>query len=174
MLSKCCCCVSLRTGSIIIGVLGLLGGIACLANAVYSGFNWIGLIQGIVYILSYGCLLYGAIRFNRTAVIVYLVIDGVMIAAVIIFGILAIVGVSIVAGTTDCSHLQQEVVDFPYSSDQINMQAWNLKQMCESAQTVVIGITAGIFFISAMLSFYFWICVYSFYKELNMGMSNPV
>ena len=91
MLSKCCCCISLRTGSLIIAILGILGGIIFLGHSMtFHGFL-------ILVVPVYGFLLYGAIERNEYAVLVWLLFNGVAIVLKIILGIIVIVGIIFIA-----------------------------------------------------------------------------
>ena len=85
-LNKCCCCVDLRTGSIVIAVLGLLG----------SFGNWgSGIVVGVITIVagvaSNVCLLHGAIKYNRITTLIYLVMEGIFIVLYIVAFCLIIV-----------------------------------------------------------------------------------
>ena len=137
MLSKCCCCISLRTGSVILGVLGLIAAIVtlCYPVLVQNGGN---LTIGIIYFISHAFLLYGAVTNNYTAVLVYLVFTGIGIILDLIFGILALVSVGILVPglANDCCYNEVDTL-------------------------------ASVFIISGILNIYFWICCWSFYKELK-------
>ena len=170
MLSKCCCCVPLRTGSIVLAILGILGGIATFAQSgSMSSFChgssfvhchgsmslfWFNVIEGIFYFLAYGALLFGAIKYNDKAVLFNLVLTAIII-------VLEIVGAIIVLSSieTFVPELASCLSHMPESCDQIKAAA--------------VGTAAGICIVSSVLNGYFWVCNYSFYKELKGGSSNP-
>ena len=91
MLSKCCCCVPLRTGSIILAILGIIGGIITLVSA---GGQWVYIVNAIFNLIAYGALLLGALRSNDRAVLVNLVFTGLAIAMGIVFGIIVIASIT--------------------------------------------------------------------------------
>ena len=108
MLSKCCCCVPLRTGCIILGVLGALGGI----GLILKGYtDWYNIVVGILQILAYGLLLFGAIKNNTTAVLVHLVASAINIMLSIVLGIVARVRIDILIPDIDnrCQSMPQEL-----------------------------------------------------------------
>ena len=152
MLSKCCCCISLRTGSVILGVLGLIGAIVTLC---YSGGNSGYLTSGIIYFISHSFLLYGAVRNNYTAVLVYLVFTGIGIVLDLMFGILVLasVGILVPALDNDCALIQDDIRGQGIS--------------CDAFISATVGILASVFIITGLLNIYFWICCWSFYKELK-------
>ena len=153
MLSKCCCCIPLRTGSLILAILGILCGIGTVAQ--YRE-QWGGIIQGIFYLLAYGSLLYGALKYNEKAVLTSLVITGLSIALGIIICIIAIANIETFNPqlANNCAGL---IVD------------GRMYVNCDDVKSAAIGLTAGVFIIGSILNAYFWICNYSFYKELKEG-----
>ena len=136
MLSKCCCCVELRTGSLVLGVLGLLGGVGQFAQ----GSFWGNFLLGIFYLIAYGALLFGAIKYNPVAVLVNL------ICTIIIMVLGVIVAIILLVGSTQFTDSNQS----------------------GAVLSVGIGYLLGV-----ALNAYFWVCNYSFYKELKQGTSNP-
>ena len=143
MLSKCCCCVELRTGSIVLGILGILGGVGQFAQGLF----WGNILNGIFYLIAYGALLFGAIKYNPVAVLVNLICTIIIIVLGIILGIW-ILAAGGIAGS-ECRG-----------------------QGCAEATGVVIAGGVGCL-IGAALNAYFWVCNYSFYKELKEGNANP-
>ena len=158
MLSKCCCCVPLRTGSIILAILGLLGGIGTFATS--KGF-WGSYILGVVYLVAYGALLFGAIKNNDKAVLINLVFTGIIMVLTVILGIIVIASIGIFAPglENNCAAIASWL-----RQNQIT---------CDQFKGTTIGRAAGIFFVSALINGYFWLCNYSFYKELKGGNANP-
>ena len=155
MLSKCCCCVPLRNGSIVLAVLGILIGILIgIGSFAKSGGFGLHIIVAIFYLLAYGALLFGAIKYNDKAVLFNLVLTAIII-------VLEIVGAIIVLSSieTFVPELASCLSHMPESCDQIKAAA--------------VGTAAGICIVSSVLNGYFWVCNYSFYKELKEGNANP-
>ena len=158
MLSKCCCCVPLRTGSIILGIIGILSG----AGFLLKGYtDWYYIIDGLLQIVAYGVLLFGAIKNNKTAVLVHLVASAIIIVLSIALGIVAIVSIDIIVPgfANNCQGMREE----------LKQLGWD----CEHLKTGIIAKTAGTFIVAGLISIYFWICNYCFYKELKKGDNNP-
>ena len=148
MLSVCCCCVPLRTGSIILAVFGILQGLGSFGQG-----NWPYIISGIIALAYGGCLLFGAIKYHEKAVLIALIIQGVNLAISALFCIiiLASIGSVVPALANDCEDLRIS------------------KSRCDEVKSATIGTLAGSFIGSILLNVYFWICNYSFYKELKEG-----
>ena len=154
MLSKCCCCVPLRNGSLVLAIFGFVQGIVFLAM---SNGAWIHIIDGIFYLLAYGFLLFGALKYNEKAVLVCLVCTGVAIVLGIIMAIIAIASIDTLAPelANNCAAILDEL--------------HRLNMTCDQFKSAAIGASAGIFIAGSLLNVYFWICNYSFYKELKEG-----
>ena len=149
MLSKCCCCVPLRTGSIILAVLGILGGFANI-----GGLTWYGILDGIFYLVGYGALLFGAIKYNQKAVLVNLVFTALLIVVSMVLFIIAIASLETLVPELRCK--------MPDESSQPSIT-------CGQATTMLYISTGAGFLIGGLLNIYFWFCNYSFYLELKTG-----
>ena len=99
MLSKCCCCIPLRIGSIILAVLGILQGIY---HLVISGEQWSYIIPGILVIILSGCLLIGAFKYHGKEVLVSLVMEGALIVVLIIIFLVVLANIDSVALQLAC------------------------------------------------------------------------
>ena len=154
MLSKCCCCVPLRTGSLVIAILGILGGLGLLAfsKGLTGLIRWPNIVEGIFVLLAYSFLLFGALKYNDKAVLVYVVLTALSIIIGIGFGIIAITNIEIVvpALANDCKALHS-FVD------------------CDNLRFRIIVTRAVKLFGVSLVNIYFWLCNYSFYKELKEG-----
>jgi len=84
---KCCCCIDLRAGAIVIAVLNILAGLGNFKNIN----EWESIVAGIVGILAGACLLFGAIKYNQIGVIVHLVFSMIAIVMYVILGIIILV-----------------------------------------------------------------------------------
>merc|ERR1712141_553159 len=92
--NKCCCCVDLRTGAIVISILQLLGGAGCFGM---GASEWPNILNGVVGLLAGLCLLFGAIKYHQTATLVYLVLDMI---AIILAGVAMAVIIIVIGGGT--------------------------------------------------------------------------
>lgn len=137
MLSKCCCCVELRTGAIVIAVLQILGALGNLSN----GLSWETLIYAVIGVACGACLLFGAIKNNAVGTLINLILTAIGIVWTIIIAAIFFYGSAVA-----------------YHSDQAT--AW--------------AIAGVVSLICAGLNIYFWICVFSFHKEIKSGrISSP-
>ena len=146
MLSKCCCCVPLRTGSLVLGILGILGAIEQFAQP-----SWGNVVVGMFYLNASGALLFGAIKYNAVAVLVNLVCTANIIVLELV---LAIVAISQIVQLSQITNGLQDQQAIGYQ------------------QTVLVTNMASCI-VGAVLNAYFWVCNYSFYKELKGGNENP-
>ena len=138
-LDKCCCCIDLRVGAIVIAILEIIGGLCNFGNM--QGNVWGSVICAIASILAGLCLLFGAIKYNQVAVIVNLVFSMI---AIVFYAIVAIM-VFIAAGLYGSQRgAQPEAV----------------------GAVIVAGV---VIVIAILLMIYFWICVFSFLKGLKAG-----
>ena len=157
MLSKCCCCIPLRTGCIILAVLGILSGIGMLIKG-YS--DWPYVIEAIVSFAASGPLLFGAIQNNQRAVLVGLIADALLIVFSIVFGIIAIASVETVI--PELANNCDGIPDF----DQLGVS-------CDDFKSTMKVTVAAAFVVGGLFNIYFWICIYSFYAELKTTTNNP-
>ena len=154
MLSKSCCCIPLRTGSIIWAFLGMLGAIVTLA---FSGGHWFYIVDAIFYLIAYVALLAGALLFNEKAVLVNLVFTGVGISIGIVLGIVAITSVSLL------------MPEFQKDCDAVAQQAPGSKIDCDHLKAATIATIASMYFWGSAVNVYVWYCNFSFFFELRNG-----
>ena len=154
MLSKCCCCIDLRTGSLILAILGILGSILTFAT---SDGDWPLIMQGTFNLLAYSFLLFGALKCNEKAVLACLICTGFAIAWGIIFTIIVFVSIALFKPELD------------NNCEDIIEQLKKLGTSCDQLKHITMGIAAGSFIAGSLINIYFWICNYSFYKELKKG-----
>ena len=148
-LSKCCCCVDLRTGSIIIAVLGVL---ASISN---WGSGWVvGVVTIVVGVPANLCLLHGAIKYNRTTTLIWLVMEVLFIIVNIVWFCLIIVALCSKEVSVCWDNWDEPVV---YGG---KITACSVTVAFLVSMLVVIVIGTG-------LSIYFWVCVYSFFQDLK-------
>merc|ERR1712018_55064 len=84
--NNCCCCIELRTGCIIIGVLQILGGLGNFKPPL----EWFTILLAIVSIISGCCLLFGSIKYNPIGILINLIFTAItslfcLIVAIMIF-----------------------------------------------------------------------------------------
>ena len=77
-LKKCCCCVDLRTGAILMAIVEIIGGLGMFGK---SQLGWHDVLNNVFAIGAGVCLLFGAIKYHQLATQVYLVLQ--MIAIVL-------------------------------------------------------------------------------------------
>ena len=157
-LGKCCCCVELRTGAIIIAVLGLIASFGSFQHGVVIGiiFFVYGLVQNL-------CLLHGAIKYNRTTTLVYLIMEAIFIVLLLVNWIMIIVGMaSDEAKPCWKSENKDLEIDLEWSG-------WD-KASCG----VIVGVLVALFVVVTIMmaiSIYFWACVYGFFVDLKQQQS---
>ena len=148
-LSKCCCCVDLRTGSIVIAIIGII----CSCGNWGSGFA-VGVITLVLGVAANVCLLHGAIKYNRTTTLIYLVVEAIFIVSYIVWFCLLMVflfgpEVSVCWDNWDGSTVYD-----------------GKGYTCSVIVAVLISILVAVA-IGIGLSIYFWVCVYSFFQDLK-------
>jgi len=143
---KCCCCVDLRTGAIVIAVLGIVGSLGNLALVI----NWITIIEVILGLLVSFCLLFGAIKENKIAVLIYLILQMIEIILMFAVGIFYLVRGS-----------EWKVA----SQDAVTQHDKNLYGAV-GTEFIIGGVCVILW---ACLQIYFFICIHSFYKKIEDG-----
>ena len=157
MLSKCCCCISLRVGCFILSIMGIVGGIIGL---VYSEGNVLFVSEGVLWIIADTFLFFGCIKMHRKTILVALVLEIVAILdgiAILIFSSISIEYVYPELAN-DCADL----------SAQLNFSEID----CEQTKSSYLQVMVGTICFNLALNTYFWICVFSFYKSLGTQEDN--
>merc|ERR1712122_23807 len=111
-------------------------------------------------------LLYGTLKRQTTPILAYLVLEALSMLVMAILIILMLIGLG-VAG----SAAADEIADGKYELDGSdgNLSNEDAAKIAQTATTVVIVVFALIYGLALLLSIYFWIVVYSFFKELKEG-----
>ena len=140
ILEKCCFCLDLRKGAIVIATFHMvlaLGQIFTMLRIVYTaiGVMIFGLIAGAV-------LLYGAIKYNTVAIIIHMVLALIEIVFLLATAILIFVSVA----------------------------AWNLNGRELHWLHTLSLVIGGVISLWAIIEIYFLVCVCSFYQQLKSGM----
>ena len=148
-LKKCCCCVDLRSGALVIAILGTVLAVAGVTFAVLDmamvfGDDDIGVPVHIPVLIYFGfellasiCLLVGAVKRENISTMIYLVLEMICIALDIIYCIF--------------------IIDI----------ALNGHGEVDASATSVIICAILVAVTNVALSIYFWICILSFWKELK-------
>ena len=140
---KCCCCVDLRTGAIVMAILEIIGGLGLFGKGVSAGL-WPDILNGVVVTGAGACLLFGAIKYHQLATRVYLVLQMIAIVLLGVAMLMAIIWATAAASAVSERH--------------------GLQGNEGGVATAVM-----IYGIFASLHIYFWLCVFSFYKGLKTG-----
>ena len=139
-LEKCCFCVDLRNGAIVIGTLHM---VAALGQLVTTAIAWINIVDVILGLIAGAVLLYGAIKYNTVAIIIHLVLALIEIVFLLATAIMIFVGVAA----------------------WLNLNGGELHWLL--TLSLVIG---GLISLWAIIEIYFLVCVCSFYQQLKSGM----
>ena len=139
---KCCFCLDLRIGCMVIAIITIIGGLCTLIRVP---FTWYMTLAAITGTLSGSLLLYGTIKNNITATTSYLVME-----------ILGIVAYMLAAA-------------FIFIETQKMANAYHENGLTKKAQeTRVAGDLFGMLFVfMVLLQIYFWICAFRFIKDLR-------
>ena len=141
MLSKCCCCISLRKGIIFISAIGIFGGIGSLILGVLEvgGIKWPNIIVAALCFVGYGCMLFGAIKYHRNVILISVLAIAMLFALQLVFSIYFWLHLNC-KRTNGCDELAE--------------------------YTTLVRLATG-FFLSSGIHLYFWLCNYSFYESLK-------
>lgn len=96
VLSQSCCGCSLRSGSLAIGILGVIGGILGTISGIYLGINgnnqgWVDMVINIITLILAAILIQGVRAEKRGLVMVWVWVMGIIVIINIILGIIAII-----------------------------------------------------------------------------------
>ena len=150
VLNKCCCCVPLRTGAIIIAALTAIGGFASFSQ----GVQWFSIIAAILGLVSGGFLMFGAIKNHKIGTLLFLIVE----MAQIVFGFAIVIYFITLADLFVYQACQKSGGCDPQTRDMVTYAFY-----------AGVGICAMVY----ALGIYFWLCVYSFYQSLKEAVSNP-
>ena len=157
MLSKCCCCISLRVGCFILSIMGIVGGIIGLA---YSEGNVLFVSEGVWWIIADTFLFIGCIKVHRKTILVALVLEIVALLDGVAILIFSFIGIEYVYPelANDCADM----------SDRLKIPEID----CEQTKSSYLQVMVGTICFNLALNTYFWICVFSFYKSLGTQEDN--
>merc|ERR1712018_474146 len=138
-------------GAIIIAVLGLLGSFANFRQGIVVGV--LSCIGGLVANL---CLLHGAIKYNRTTTLIYLIMDAIFMIFLLVGLILIIVGLAS-SEVSPCLKSDSFENGIEWKGDNVT---------CSVIVGILVALLVG-YLIGLAISIYFWVCVYSFFDDLK-------
>ena len=85
---KCCCCINLRTGAIVIGILDIMAGLMCVEYTMMGIFHsriYVFPTIAALYFLSGGFLLGGTIKRNHDILFITLFFSMIILVAEVIY-----------------------------------------------------------------------------------------
>ena len=150
-LNKCCCCVSLRAGCIILAVVGIIVNCGFFGLAGQCGTNGCGndfyviTVGNVIGIIGCVCLLFGSINYNRIGVLVYLVVE---IITIILYFANAMMTFAAYAQYDNATKL------IPKSA------------IPNTGKNTILASGISVLLV-VLLSVYFWICVLSFFRKIG-------
>ena len=89
--SKCCFCINLRDGVIVIAVVHIFGALGVLYPIGAGILFWGYIIELIVGLMAGATLLYGAIKYNTTAIVIHIVLAVIEIINVLAVAVLLLI-----------------------------------------------------------------------------------
>ena len=155
--------MNLRTGAIVIAILGILGSFGQLH---YKERIYIGIISCVVGVLANLLLLHGAIKYNKTTTLVDLILEAIFI-------IWYVVGMCLVIAALAAKQLKpcwKGNWGFPVVWNTEDPKIVDGKVQDDGTCAVVVGVltaTLVAIIIGIALGIYFWVCVYSFFADLK-------
>ena len=154
------CCIPLRNGSIMMGAIGILEGLLYFIHDITVHKT----IIGMLCIVSYGSLFYGAIREDWKAVFCNIVADFSFIVFNITFAMIYIVDVELVVPelANTCFELTTTGFDLTDTMETLQENQTSCDEMKSSAT-----IKGATFYFSYVLyHLYVWICNLTYYLTL--------
>ena len=142
--------MDLQTGCIFLAILGLLGSFGSLSQ----GITAFGVVSCVIGLITHLVLLIGAMTKNVPAINIYLGLEAVAIVAVIAYGVVLVV----TYGSVKDEFFAMCNVD-PTCQDLSDEDKEFVMEMTKYLPVAMI--------VAALIYVYFWLCVYSYLKELK-------
>ena len=141
---KVCCC-NLRIGVIAIAIFEIITGLNSFGLVLFELFNVVGTSTfiGVGNIAGGSCLLYGIMKENSTAIFFSLIILPIVFCVILISLIISFVVFAPVIGMYLDVTILAFVIYYPF----VFLIMWYL--------------------LIAILKIYFWLCIFSFYRQLK-------
>ena len=145
-LTKCCCCIDLRLGCMLIAIAGIITSCGFF-GATNTGKTYYVLATGNgIGILGSICLLFGAYKSHKIAVALYLVAEAVQIVLNIVYGVWLFASVP-TATSSD-----------PFSDGSLSVGS------LFGGMIIAAGVSV---FLVVCVWVYFWLCAFSFFKKIG-------
>jgi len=146
--------------------MGLIGGGIGLAQGiiglVVDASGIIRILCNITYIVASALLLWGTLKRKATPVLAYLIFQAISVVLMAILIVVVLVS-SLVVGSAAADEIAQGKYELDGSDGN-----YSNEDAADIARTATIG--AGTIYGAAIaLSIYFWVVVYSFFRELKEG-----
>lgn len=134
----------------VIAILNILGGLSMFG---VTHLNWSVILGAITSVAAGVGLLYGAIKYQQTPTIIYLIFSMI---SIVLCGITAII---LFIGAGEAESAENKLKDKGDVADAkvIKEVGW------------IMDVVGVVYIIAALLKLYFWLCVFSFLKELKSG-----
>ena len=152
VLPKCCCCISLRTGCIILAILGFLNGVITFA---FSKIQWFTTVHVILLVIGNGILFFGSIKKSCKVVLASLVFIGTAMVYGIALGVITIVDMESAFPelANDCALMENELKA--------------LGMNCNKLKSITTDLTLAALVFFSLVELYFWVCIYSYSLQLK-------
>ena len=154
------CCIPLRNGSIMMGAIGILEGLLYFVHDI----TLLKTITGMLCLVSYGSLFYGAIREDWKAVLCNIVADTVLIFLNISLAIFHILDVELVVPEPANMCFASTETGFDLNDTMETPQGY--QPSCDEMKNSAAIKGATLYFSYVIFHFYVWICNLSYYLEL--------
>ena len=151
----CCYCLDLRVGVIAIAVLEIVVAIGCIAYLPI----WYVALSAVCGVMVSGCLLFGAIKYHQTTIKICLILSMI---AIVFYGIVGTF--LVVASGTSGAGIGCTVAD-------CDEETMTQQTVSTDAVGTAFKTKGAILIIGALINVFFWLCVFSFLKELQSGTS---
>ena len=161
---RCCCCIDLRIGCIVIAILQIVGSLGISGIPIFHSPPYVTcfIIDCLAGVTAGICLLIGVIKFEASAILVYLILAVInFIIRFVIFGftVFILLGLNLLW----CLYAALPPKNW-------NAPPLESHKRCQIIEGHVLEISIiGIPITVMALSIYFWVCVYRFYKLTKYG-----
>jgi len=147
---KCCCCIDLRIGCIVIGAVGLI------LSFIFTGLNpsWSGFLGLILAIIANGCLIFaaaytsGTVQIRSITTLVYMIL-------ILINALIVLIGTILIC------------VAWGQAGQILSSQRYSTQDPGAIHGSFAASVIVG--FVWIILDLYFALVAFSFYGELKSG-----
>jgi hypothetical protein len=167
---KAFCCLPLRAGVILIGILGVLAGIAVIW---INPWHWYHILSGILFIVCYLSAVIAGITEHERVVYVHIYMAGLLAGAICI-SIIVITTISVIFGLSVVMHpFNYDCVDDWQEKEEGTGRwegNWNetgstpAPNRCDSIKWIVLRDILLVHFGVLFICIYTWLCGYSYFQ----------